>query len=310
MKKAHKLKNWSCKKAKKSRDLVCRELLDHMNDVVTLPTKLKAKVKDVLLQALLSRKPEYMRWKKLITKFLKGFFECKPVLLDKDELKSVIESKTGYDLESVLNYVEVNIARRVIAMRVNPWTQAKQFLKSRPGCNKSFALSFREMSFDRKFFEDIVGDEIPNIHTALSNKEAKRYAKADKQRKAFFEKFPEDFYHSWSSKTDDLMFWAIMTEDPLRDLRKSAMKLVNDRELFDETYTSKKWPVDVEKMKWSKLVIKAAMLGKDNMWLHSQFAMWLENELALDNINSLEQDWELKFITHPEDFDVRAMREF
>lgn len=307
MKKAHKLKKWSYAKTKKERDLVCRELFSHMDDVVVSTVKPNAKIKDVLLQELLSRKPEYVNWKKLICK---SFFKCKPVLLSKDELKKAVESKTGYDLESALLYVEA-IVRRVIAMRVNPWTQARRFLKSRPGCNKSFALSLREMSFDRKFFEDIVGDEAPNIQPAIHSKKfKKRYARIAKRREVFFEKFPEDFYHSWSSKTGELMFWAIMTQDALRDLRKSAMKLVDNRELFDETYTAKKWPNDVEKMKWSRLIIKAAMLGKDNTWLHSQFAMWLENELALDNINRLEQDWELKFITRPEDFDVRVMREF
>lgn len=303
---ADKLKKWDCKRAKCARDLVCKELAEHLSDAIMAPSTPSVTVQEALFQELLRRKPECKKWKKMVLQMLPNWFSAKATVLSKDEIKFYVEQKTGYDLESAVKYFEVNVFRRVIAMRLNPLRQARQFLYTRPGC-KARSLSFRAMSFDRAFFEDVIGDGVPEVAPKAGTPEEERRVKWVREHQVLAKKFPEDSCCTWSTKTAELMFWAVMTQDKLRDLRKDAMQLrAGDKRAsygsMNEIATAKHWPSDVKKMEWPKLVLKAALLGYDEKWLHAQFAMWLENELLSSKLSEDEQAWDFKFMSRQDDF--------
>jgi len=301
------LKTYDFRKAKNERGLLCKVLADvamGYHDEGDNGHELQMALAK-LAKLLFKRNPEYLKWKKHLKKSYRGMV-C-PVKMNLEKFQKAIEAETGYSLEAAMDYVEVNFFRRLIAMKVNPWKEAFCAWHSRPGCTAR-SPNLKSMCFDRRFFEGLMAGERPSFKLINASPELKmRREKANAEFEKLKKKFPEDSYLAWGTKEDEMMFWAIMTQDALKDLKKKAMSIRDSDERasygsLNEIGTAKHWPDDIKQFEWPKMVLKASLEGKDEKWLHAQFAMWLESKLTQDKVFSLEKEWDFEFMTRPDDF--------
>ena len=278
--------------------------------------KRKGELMQVLGREVFRRKPEYLAWKKYLKKtYSSGYgYEIRDLRRknseeDLEKLRK-IGKNIGYTVESLFAYYEVNFLRRPISLVVNPWKIARISWLSRPGC-KGKSMYIAGLGFDTDFFFIDVLEKSQLIKTPepKNEKEARIRKKWDMEHQQLTMKFPEDAGSVWGTMEDEMMFYAIMTCQELSDLRKRAKVLsIPDKGAsygsYNEVITAKHFPEQVKKMEWAKMVLKAGLAGKDEKWLHAQFARWLESRLLFKHLMPLERKWEREFISRPDDFGV------
>ena len=278
--------------------------------------KRKGELMQVLGREVFRRKPEYLAWKKYLKKtYSSGYgYEIRDLQRknseeDLEKLRK-IGKKLGYTVESIFIWYEVNFLRRQISLVVNPWNVARISWLSRPGCKgKSMHVAGLGFDTDFFFFDVLEKSHLIKTYEPKNEKEVRLRKKWNREHQQLSVKFPEDAGSVWGTIEDEMMFYAIMTCRELSDLRKKA-KILRSPEngasygSYNEVITAKHFPAQVRKMEWAKMVLKAGLAGKDEKWLHAQFARWLESRLLFEHLMPLERKWEREFISRPDDFGV------
>ena len=278
--------------------------------------KRKRELMQVLGREVFRRKPEYLAWKKYLKKTYHSSYGYEIQDLQRKNSEEDLEKlrkigkKLGYTLESIFVWYEVNFLRRPISLVVNPWKIARISWLSRPGC-KGKSMHVAGLGFDTDFFFIDVLEKSRLIKTPepKDKKEARLRKKWNREHQQLSMKFPEDAGSMWGTMEDEMMFYAIMTCQELSDLRKRAKVLRTPEKgasygSCNEVITAKHFPEQVKKMEWARMVLKAGLAGKDEKWLHAQFARWLESQLLFKDVMPLEKKWEREFISRPDDFGV------
>ena len=278
--------------------------------------KRKGELMQVLGRDVFRRKPEYLAWKKYLKKTYHSSYgyeiqdpQRKNSEEDLEKLRK-IGKNLGYTVESIFVWYEVNFLRRPISLVVNPWKIARISWLSRPGC-KGKSMHVAGLGFDTDFFfiDVLEKSRLIKMPEPKDKKEVRLRKKWDSEHKQLTMKFPEDAGSVWGTMEDEIMFYAIMTCQELSDLRKRAKVLRTPEKgasygSCNEVITAKHFPEQVKKMEWAKMVLKAGLAGKDEKWLHAQFARWLESRLLFKDVMPLEKKWEREFISRPDDFGV------
>lgn len=293
-----------------------RDLFYSRNLQASLDFKKKNEFIKIVAKEVFQRKPEYVAWKKYLKKTYHLGFGYEVCDLERKNSEENLEKlrkaakNIDFTIDSVFVWYEEHFLRFPISLVVNPWRTARDSWLSRPGC-KGKSMQVAGLGFDMDFFFIDVLEEgrLIKMPEPKDKKEARLRKKWDKEHQQLSMKFPEDAGSAWGTMEDEMMFYAIMTCQELSDLRKRAKVLRIPEKgasygSCNEVVTAKHFPEQVRKIEWAKMVLKAGLAGKDEKWLHAQFARWLESQLLFKDVMLLEKKWEREFISRPDDFGV------